>query len=325
MITRRRLLLAAASAPLILPRKARAFTLIGAGFHQTYVGIEDIYGQAIGVWSLRAASASAAAAQRKAIQLTRASDSTTMDIHVLTSGDLDVASATTFLSGTTGVISIWYDQSGNGYHHTVPSGQAGPAFTFNAIGSLPGATFDGSTTCLTYQAGIPNVNKPTTYAIFATPQMAATHNINYTTIDSVGGGQQGFQVDGFGSNAFYGFNGGVPSPANIAITNNAAHAVQYLQSGASSSANIDGTTTALNFSSSVNPQVGLADAVGCTIAGTTGPYSNFFKGLLFEQGVFAFDGTAQYANANSNQTNYWTAGAPAGFPAILATGWPAGG
>lgn len=324
MIARRRLLLAAA-ASLILPRKARAFTIIGAGFHQTYVGIEDIYGQAIGVWSLRAASASAAAAQVRAIQLKRASDSTTMDIHVLTTGDLDVASATTFLSGTTGVISIWYDQSGNGYHHTIPAAQAGPAFTFNAIGSLPAATFDGSTTCLTYQAGIPNVNKPTTYAIFATPQMAATHNVNYISIDSVVGGNQGFQVDGFGTNAFLAFNGGLPSPANVATTNNAAHSVQYLQNGASSSVDIDGTSTALNFSSSLNPQVGGANSLGSIIAGTTGPYSSFFKGLIFEQAIFAQDGTAQMAAAVTNQTNYWTAGAPAGFPAILATGWPAGG
>lgn len=272
-----------------------------------YVGIENVYVATAqgGCFSLRACSAGNAAAHSKAIQLKRASDSTTQDITVLSNGNLDVSTATTFCASTTCTVTIWYDQTGAGYNHTVPSGQAAPAFTFNAIGALPGVTFDGSTTCLSYATGIPSINKPVTYAIFATPQMAATHNINYTTIDSVGGGQQGFQVDGFGTNAFYAFNGGTPTPANVTVTNNNSHSVQYLQNGASSSVNIDGTTTALNFSSSVNPQIGGASAIGCTISSVPS-YSNFFKGLIFEQAPFGFNGTSFMNAAELNQTNYWS-------------------
>jgi hypothetical protein len=53
------------------------------------------------------------AAANKAIQVTRASDSTTQDIGFV-GENFDTASLATFCSGTTGYVSKWYDQSGNG-------------------------------------------------------------------------------------------------------------------------------------------------------------------------------------------------------------------
>jgi hypothetical protein len=298
------------------------FTLIGQGKVQTYVGIEDVYGVALGCWSLRACSASNADAHSKAIRLTRASDSTTQDIAVLSSGDLDVSTANTFCAATTCTVTTWYDQSGSGAVLTVPSGQAAPAFTFNAIGSLPAALFNGSTTCLEYATGIPNTVGPVVYSMFTEPQMATTHNVNYVVPDSVTGGNQGWQVDGFGSNAFYAFAYGTSTPANVTSANNATHSAQlYMAASAvSSSVTLDGTTTGLAFSyTGGSIQIGGADSIGCDIGGTSGPYTSFFKGYVTEVADLALAPTApQLALANMNQTNYWS---PPLSAALIGSAW----
>jgi len=48
-----------------------------------------------------------------AMRITRASDSTELDINFV-SNDLDTSAIETFCSGTTGTVRTWYDQSGNG-------------------------------------------------------------------------------------------------------------------------------------------------------------------------------------------------------------------
>lgn len=86
-------------------------------------------------WGLRAySSAVAASGTARAIRLTRASDGAARDIGILASGALDVATATTFLAGTTGTVTTLYDQTGNGWDLLTT---AGGAFNFNALGSLP--------------------------------------------------------------------------------------------------------------------------------------------------------------------------------------------
>jgi hypothetical protein len=65
----------------------------------------------------------AAAYAGSAIQVTRASDSTPQDIGFTAGGTLDVGTLATFCAGTTGYISKWYDQSGNG-HDLVQATQA---------------------------------------------------------------------------------------------------------------------------------------------------------------------------------------------------------
>lgn len=49
-----------------------------------------------------------------ALRVQRASDSTEQDIGFTSGGDLDTTALGTFCSGTTGYVSKWYDQSGNG-------------------------------------------------------------------------------------------------------------------------------------------------------------------------------------------------------------------
>ena len=55
-----------------------------------------------------------------ALRVVRASDSTTLDIGFI-GQDLDEAALLAFISGTTGAVDIWYDQSGHGNHATQTS------------------------------------------------------------------------------------------------------------------------------------------------------------------------------------------------------------
>lgn len=68
-------------------------------------------------YSLRALS-TAAKTTNKAVTVTRANDHTTSDIGFDGSGNLDTTTLATFCSGTSGVVTKWWDQSGNGFHIT---------------------------------------------------------------------------------------------------------------------------------------------------------------------------------------------------------------
>lgn len=95
-------------------------------------------------WGLRGYSAAVAATgTQKAVQLRRASDSTTSDIVILTSGDLDVASATTFCNATSCFAAIVYDQTAGNACSAAScdvvqaTANKQPLFVFNCNGALP--------------------------------------------------------------------------------------------------------------------------------------------------------------------------------------------
>ena len=109
----------------------------------SYTGPGDLATGWINWYGLRAFSA--AKAGTPAIRLFRDSGGE-LDINTLSNGTLDITAAAAFISGTTGRIAIWYDQTGNGYN--LVRGEAGSTgldvFTLAAIGSRPGITANGS-------------------------------------------------------------------------------------------------------------------------------------------------------------------------------------
>ena len=75
-------------------------------------------------------------------ELTRASDSATLDIGFAAGTDtVNTAAITTFLAATTGTVTKWYDQSGNGYTMTAVNA---PAFVAGGMNSLPTMDFDAA-------------------------------------------------------------------------------------------------------------------------------------------------------------------------------------
>lgn len=79
-----------------------------------YTGIGDITTYQ-GYWGLRAYSSAQCTGSQKAINVRRASDNTTMDINILTTGFLDVATAAAFGAATTLWVTTIYDQTGNSF------------------------------------------------------------------------------------------------------------------------------------------------------------------------------------------------------------------
>lgn len=97
---------------------------------------------AIAAYSLRKLSSTYIGS---AIQVRRSSDSLLQDIGFTPSGDLDQAALLAFTGMDNGYVSIWYDQSGNGYNTT---GTANPiivtAGVINLSNGIPSILFNGN-------------------------------------------------------------------------------------------------------------------------------------------------------------------------------------
>lgn len=78
-----------------------------------YVGLLDTYTNAKAAYSLRRLSSTYTGA---AIRVRRSSDSTTLDVGFNADGTLNTSAMLSFVGAGNGFVSIWYDQSGNGYN-----------------------------------------------------------------------------------------------------------------------------------------------------------------------------------------------------------------
>lgn len=78
-----------------------------------------------------------------AIQVTRVSDGTVLNIGFVNHA-LDTATLDAFLTGTTGVITIWYDQSGYGHNITAALSTGPKIDAFNKIGNSRAILFDNT-------------------------------------------------------------------------------------------------------------------------------------------------------------------------------------
>lgn len=79
----------------------------------TYTGPGDVVTTAKAMYALRAYDR--ASVGTRAIQIQRASDAATLVVNTLRSGHLDAATAATFCAATTCTVTVWYDQTGNGF------------------------------------------------------------------------------------------------------------------------------------------------------------------------------------------------------------------
>lgn len=118
-----------------------------------------------------------------AIQVRRSSDNTTQDIGFDSSGNLNTTSLTSFVGSSSGYISIWYDQSGNGYNltqgtnanqprivnaGTIEVGNSLPTIRFIRANStiLKNTTFTISTSTNRYISSIQKVNTFNDFGVF---------------------------------------------------------------------------------------------------------------------------------------------------------------
>ena len=132
-------------------------------------GLLDLYPSAYAAWSLRKLRNDYSGA---AIQVTRTSDSATQDIGFV-GEDLDTSALTTFIGANTGVVSIWYDQSGNSRDVSITSAKRPVIVSSGTLQTLSSGkpTMKPQTNILGVDTGIPSItNKSVFFAGDTTTQ-----------------------------------------------------------------------------------------------------------------------------------------------------------
>jgi Alpha-L-arabinofuranosidase B, catalytic len=138
-----------------------------------YYGPGNIVPGATAWWGLRAYSSYTAG--NNAVRLRRDSDQAESDFVTLRgSGNLDVASITTFKGAANLFVTTLYDQTGNGLHFTQATAAKQLPFNLSIIGSFPAIQF-GSGLVLT-QTGL-SVAQPLMISEVTLNNQAATGNI----------------------------------------------------------------------------------------------------------------------------------------------------
>lgn len=272
---------------------------IGGGILATYTGPGDIVSGAT-VWvGLRAYSAAKAAALANAVQLTRASDSTTLNVTVLANGALNTSAAQAFCAATTCGVTTWYDQSGNG-NNMVQVASLAPQIVFTGCssGSDPCVTFNGTSQYTS--ATVPAGGQPQTYSIVYETAAVA----NSVMVSEYYTGNQPNLTRPATANVVDMYAG---AHVTAAATDAAWHAVQAVYNGASSILNVDGT------GATVNPGAGQAGQ-GCVELGTNlggAGQCNTASGVYFQGSMAEFGkwpsgfSTANNTAVCHNQYQYW--------------------
>lgn len=264
----------------------------------SYTGPCDIVSSVEAWYGLRACGSANAIAHTAAINIVRASDSTATDIHVLSNGNLDTATAATFCTATTCTIKTWYNQfTGPGVPNFTQSTVANQAtLTFNCIGTLPCATATGSAS-YSLTTGASGTTQPYTLSAvsertsnFTTLQVASISPLNGSTGTSIYFNSTANQAL-FGAPTF-----GSTFTATAADSN--LHAFQAVANSTSSVLNVDGVETTGN--------AGSTAADNSFFLFTTANSHPLGNGLLVETGMWAVGFTStQRTNVCKNEQAFW--------------------
>lgn len=296
---RRLLLILAAWALTIAPSAASAqgLLLLGVGAARTsggggggYTGPVDAFASAAKYgYSMRAISATAAAAQVKAFRLGHTANAEKCDVKVATTGHAatvvtgctggstaDGFSLATWCAQTAGSCfgDTWYEQNGSGAD-AIASATA-PVFVFNCFGTDPCFQGGGAGGFLASSA------TATTQAGGLTISAVAIRTSGTTQADIISGANGTFFAASGRVGGYFG------ASTDVAETDNAWHALQWYINGSSSAMNVDGTdTTSLAFGA------GDLSSGFYLFQQNTGQY---LTGKMFEVIVWA-------ASSNSTQRN----------------------
>jgi len=277
--------------PPVIPLSTRSF-YNPAPVVPPYVGPGDRVASALGWWGLRGYNAAVSNGTTKAVNLRRDSDNTTQDFVILSNGNLDVASITTFKSAANLFVTKIYDQTGNGLDIAQATAGLQFAFTLAGLGSLPIIQIT-STTQKMLSATTLTQAAPFTIS-FAAQRVSFGTGFTAVLDGDVGNTPQA----GFNSsaNGIYEYSGG--SPVSTAATDGSYYAIQAIFNGASSIITVNGTDNSVASSGNIGWSAGHVGIADQNNGGNTIDW--------LEAGVWgiAFNGT-QRTNMNSNQRTYW--------------------
>ena len=264
-----------------------------AGAAPTYTGPGDVVSGA-SIWvGLRGYNAAYSTGSNNAITIRRASDSTTSNIKILSTGALDVASASTFCASTTCFITTFFDQTGNG--QTISQATAGnqPQLLFSCFStSLPCGSFLSAKFMAGTLSG--SISQPYTYAAVGyvatgvTPGWIFARNAAWA-FGGAGGGANTVSM-----------YAGITTQNVFGASTTALNAYVGVGNGASTVLGFNNTT-----GSPGNPgTAALSSAFGF---GADNSPSTPWNGYLNEAGIWPSGFTStQITNMCHNQFAYWT-------------------
>jgi hypothetical protein len=256
----------------------------------SYTGPGDVIGGATAWCGLRGYSAAyAAPGTGKAINIRRASDNATQDIVILSTGALDIASATTFCNATTCFVTEIYDQVGT-LHVTQATAASQPQLNLSCFNSLPCLVGNGTAGWLKSTGTFAGHAQP--YSLSAVFNFTTSANTYLMASDNARPFVSKTSANTIDLNC--------GSDTTITASNNVTHAGNFLCSGASSFANIDGTDNSVSAGTNA---FGANDANIMTIADGYNPMiGNFFEGGFWMSTGFSSGNRTSLCH---NQFTYW--------------------
>jgi hypothetical protein len=276
---------------------------VGAGNPVTYTGPGDVVAGASAWFGLRAYSAAVAATgTQKAINIRNTGTSETCDVLIATSGALatTVSSCSGSSSGTalstfcgTCAITKAYDQSGVNYCSAAAcdvsqaTAASQPTLNLSALGSLPGMQGAGAQSL--QKASFPSTSQPVSISV------VAERTGTFTLQAALFLGSEGAVFHPSANNVAQ-FYGSFPTAS---ASDSAAHALQFVGNGGSSTINVDGTNTNGSAGAGAFPSGGSGTLL---MIGANGNLTGF----EFEAGIWASAfSTLQQNNMCHNQFAYW--------------------
>jgi hypothetical protein len=160
-------------------------TIIGAPSSGLLLDTYTLVGAAYSLRKLRSAYTG------YCIRVSRSSDNTTQDIGFTGDGSLDVTALTTFVGANTGTVTVWYDQSGNGYNATEWTSFVSPPIIVNA-GTLQTlntkVAISFSSRGLIGNSGAAMPNMITTAGLFSAFGVGSANDTSTRLMMQIGGG-----------------------------------------------------------------------------------------------------------------------------------------
>jgi hypothetical protein len=284
--------------------------MIGIGLHignrvmggsgaAPFVGLLDVYPSASRAYSLRLLRT---AYTGFAIRVRRSSDNAEQDIGFTSSGNLDTTALTSFVGGSNGFVTTWYDQSGNGANATNSTASNQPvivtAGVVNIVNSKPAVYFNNG---LTTQLNSTLISYNDFTILWVSKKATATV-VASIILRGDGGDYSGDDVDGTGNPNLYtgalviGTGNGNTSPSGNAKLN---QHLAYLNRRNSNQAVGQFNNSNNSYNNSVSANVFKNNG----IANYGGGYN--YVGDLQEIIIYANDQSANRTGISSNINTYY--------------------
>lgn len=277
-----------------------------------FVGLLDTYSGSIGAYSLRKLRA---AYSGYAVRVRRSSDNTSQDISFNSLGNLDTTSLTSFVGANDGYVSVWYDQSGNGYDFTQTTSDLQPKLV--SSGNIVTGVSGGKPSMLYNASGFKNLTNliKSSHSMFITLMNNAdfptalvsqwqagvtnrmVYNLNQNSASSTAANKLNFFIDGTtnGAGSFdLMLEGNISNTSFNLVTSQASTGSENFKTYINS--NLNDSATITGVASSIPTAIGYQDQSG-------GPTLRAYMSELI---IYNSNQSSNRTGIESNINNYYS-------------------